>query len=83
MSVRARGRDHLTQAGETQPRLQPLVVALQNFAIDQHRQTILETELHAVGLSFLFFECVDHADEAEVSQAIDGWMVQHSLPPQW
>ena len=34
--------------------------------------------MHAVGLSSLFFGCVDHADEAEVSQAIDRWVVQHA-----
>jgi hypothetical protein len=34
-------------------------------------------------LSPLFFERMQHADEAEVTQAIDGWMVQHPVPPQW
>jgi hypothetical protein len=74
---------HLAQASEAQSRLQAFVVAFQNLAIDQHRKAILEGELRAVGLSLLFFQCVDHANEAEVSQAIDGWMVQHSLAPQW
>src|ERR1044071_1151962 len=60
------GAGHLAQTSEAQPRLQALVVAFENLAIDQHCQTILEAELRAVGLSSLFFECVDHANEAEV-----------------
>jgi hypothetical protein len=77
------GASHLAQAGEAQPCLQSLVVAFKDLAIDEQCQAILEVEVRAVGLPSLFFECVDHADEAEVSQAIDGWMVQHPMPPQW
>jgi hypothetical protein len=61
-----RSRD-LTQTGEAQPCLQPLVIALQNLAIGQHRQTILEAKLCAVGLSRLFFERVEHADQAKLA----------------
>jgi hypothetical protein len=76
------GSGELAQTGEAQPCLEPFVVALQHFTIDQHRQTILEGELHTVGLSSLFLEGMEHTDEAELTQTIAGWVVQHRVSPQ-
>jgi hypothetical protein len=59
------GSSDLTQTGEAQPCLQPLVVALQYLAVDQHGQTILEAEIIAIRLSSLLLQCVDHADKAK------------------
>ena len=73
----------LAQPGEAQPGRQPLAVAFQRLALDQHGQAVLEAEIGCIGMAPLLLEGAGHAGEAEFAQAVRGGMGQHGCSPQW
>ena len=65
----------LAQAGEPQPSHQPLAVAFQRLALDQHGQAVLEAEVRGIGVAPLLLEGAGHAGEAEFAQrSVVGWV---------
>jgi hypothetical protein len=62
----------LPQPGPLQPAGQSGVGALGRFALDQHRQLVVEAELAALALALQFFQCPRHAVQAQPAQRVEG-----------
>jgi hypothetical protein len=73
----------LAQACEPQPGGQPLAVAFQRLALDQHGQPVLEAKISGIGVAALLLERARHAGEPEFAQAVGGGVGQHGCSPQW
>jgi hypothetical protein len=73
----------LAQACKPEAGGEPLAVALQRLALDQHSEPVLEAEFGGVGMASLLLKGACHAGQPKLAQAVGGGMGQHRVPPQW
>ena len=73
----------VAQPGVAQPRLEPAVLAVGEFAIEQQAEPLGVIEFGAARAGGQFLEGARHAGKAELAQLVERGMGQQGGSPQW
>jgi len=77
------GGADMAQLRSAHPALVPLGAAMGGFPVDQQAEPFGVAEIVGPVPGLKIGECVGHAVEPQLAQALVGGMVEHLFPPQW